>query len=133
MRIDSFLHSEKLLEEAKALCKSQILAVAKEINDKMNFITLRTEQLENEEEKVNHLLKLLQNKLMTSGLPKLNKVLKELEITKQELEEAIRENYDLHETLEEINIKSLENQEVLEEENNRLKDIINSMSTKIEY
>lgn len=128
--IEDYIQNQKSIEEAKIQCKNEIIKVAKEINDKFNVITLRTEQLENEEIRINHLLKLLQERFVASGLPKVKKIMKELEITKQELEDSIRENYDLHETLEEINSKSLETQEKLELEISKLKEII-SQSCKV--
>lgn len=120
--IDDYLNTEKLLESAKSECKTQIHTVAKDINEKFNQITLKAEQLENEEARLVHLLKLIKDRMITSGLPNFNKISKELDIAKQELEEALRENYDLHETLEDLNTKSLEKQEKLMQENLRLKE-----------
>ncbi|OMJ77227.1 hypothetical protein SteCoe_23221 [Stentor coeruleus] len=120
--IDEYLNTEKLLESAKSECKIQIHTVAKDINEKFSQITLKAEQLENEETRLVHLLKLIKDKMISSGLPNFNKISKELDIAKQELEEALRENYDLHETLEDLNTKSLEKQEKLMQENSRLKE-----------
>lgn len=120
--------SEQLLESAKVECKEMIHKFSKEINDKLNHLTLKTQKLENEESKINHLFKLLQHRLSTSGISTLSKVTKECEMTKKELEEALRENYDLHETLEQLNAKSLETQERLTEENKKLKSIIRKLS-----
>lgn len=120
--------SEQLLESAKVECKEMIHKFSKEINDKLNHLTLKTQKLENEESKINHLFKLLQHRLSTSGISTLSKVTKECEMTKKELEEALRENYDLHETLEQLNAKSLEKQERLTEENKKLKSIIRKLS-----
>ncbi|OMJ76968.1 hypothetical protein SteCoe_23554 [Stentor coeruleus] len=124
--IDEYSSIEKLLEVAKTECKIIIHAVAKEINDKFSLITLKAEQLENEENRINHMLKLLQNRISSSNFAKCNKLAKELEIAKQDLEEALRENYDLHETLEDLNTKSLEQRETLAQENIKLKEFIKS-------
>lgn len=120
--------SEQLLESAKVECKEMIHKFSKEINDKLNHLTLKTQKLENEENKINHLFKLLQHRLNTSGISTLSKITKECEMTKKDLEEALRENYDLHETLEQLNAKSLETQERLTEENKKLKSIIRKLS-----
>ena len=128
--LENFVLSEKLLGEAKIQCKEKIKDIGKEINDKLSFITLRAEQLEEEEHKINHLLKLLQNRFASLNLSKYNKIAKENEITKQELEEALRENYDLHETLEEMNMKTLEKQDMLEQENKHLKEQIKLLLSK---
>lgn len=122
--VDEYLSTEKLLEGAKTECKIIIHTAAKEINDKFSLITLKAEQLENEENRINHMLKLLQTRIASSNFAKCNKLAKELEIAKQELEEALRENYDLHETLEDLNTKSLEKQETLTQENIKLREFI---------
>ena len=120
--------SEQLLESAKIACKDLIHKFSKEINEKLNQLTLKTQKLENEENKINHLFKLLQHRVNTSGMANLAKITREFEITKKELEEAMRENYDLHETLEQMNYKSLQTQDKLVEENKKLKSLVRNLS-----
>lgn len=127
-KYQSLKKSEQLLESAKIACKDLIHKFSKEINEKLNQLTLKAQKLENEENKINHLFKLLQLRLNTSGMANLSKITKECEITKKELEEALRENYDLHETLEQMNFKSLQTQEKLIEENKKLKSLVRNLS-----
>jgi chromosome segregation ATPase len=123
-KYENLRKGEKLLEIAKVECKEMIFKFSKEINEKYSEIVLRTQKLEFEEGKIHHLFKILQNKINTSGMANVTKLKKDLEIAKKELEEALRENYDLHETLEHINQVNAEKQEQLMIENEKLKNMI---------
>ena len=125
--------NENLLNNAKVECKEMIHEFVKDLNEKYSDLFLKTQNVESEQGKIHHLFKLIQTKFSNSSMPNGAKVKRELELTKKELEEALRENYDLHETLEHFNLKNNEKYEMVLAENARLKQIIKGAGDRRKY
>ena len=132
-KYQSLKKTEAMLSSAKAECKEMIHKFVKDLNEKYSDLFLKTQTIESEQGKIHHLFKLIQTKVSNSSVPNGLKVKRELDLTKKELEEALRENYDLHETLEHFNLKNNEKYEEVLAENARLKQLIKGVSDRRKY